>query len=113
MQSSTREALGPVAQGIMAYLSRHPKAKDTTQGIAQWWLPKQASSPTTTETQIALDQLVSEGWVRARRGPDGQVRYSGSPGKQRPRRRARHREFSQPQLSTVTIQARRKSNRRR
>jgi hypothetical protein len=113
MPSPTRRTLGPVAQGILAYLSRHPNARDTTEGIAEWWLSQPTPSPTTTETQVALDQLVSEGWMRAWRGPDGQVRYSRSPGRQRPRRRARHRESGQSQPSTLPNQARNKTNRKR
>ena len=34
-------AIGNIAREILRYLERHPDAKDTLEGIAQWWLPPQ------------------------------------------------------------------------
>jgi hypothetical protein len=30
-----------VAAELLAYLSRHPNAADTLEGIMNWWLPRQ------------------------------------------------------------------------
>ena len=34
-------SVGNIAQEILRYLERHPDAKDTLEGIAQWWLQPQ------------------------------------------------------------------------
>ncbi len=30
-----------IAQSILAYLAEHPKAMDSVEGIAQWWIMRQ------------------------------------------------------------------------
>jgi hypothetical protein len=56
----------PFVRLILQYLIEHPDAKDTTQGIHKWWLPKGHSDRGTDEVQSALDLLTSKGWLRKR-----------------------------------------------
>ena len=36
----TEKGLPDVAKKILEYLRHHPEAKDTLDGVAQWWLKK-------------------------------------------------------------------------
>jgi hypothetical protein len=48
---------------ILQYLSAHPEAKDTLQGIIRWWLPGDLGAWEAGEVQEALDALVTRGWL--------------------------------------------------
>lgn len=56
-----------VIRHILHYLTVHPDAKDTVQGILRWWLPKDEGAWSKEEVQEALDILVARGWVTQRR----------------------------------------------
>ena len=49
------------AQAIVRYLIKHPKAKDTVDGIAQWWLEGERSKRTNVERAVSL--LLSRGVI--------------------------------------------------
>jgi len=66
-------AIGQIAR----YLAQHPDAKDSFEGITDWWLLEEQERPTAMEVKAALDDLVSRGLVIAERGPDGRLYYSG------------------------------------
>ena len=51
---------------ILQYLIEHPDAKDTSEGIHKWWLPKEYSDRGRDEVQSALDSLTSTGWLTKR-----------------------------------------------
>jgi uncharacterized lipoprotein YddW (UPF0748 family) len=68
-------ALTPTAQQILAYLTRHPNAQDTVEGIAAWWLLEENIRSSITETQMALDQLVAANLVVEQTSPDGKCFY--------------------------------------
>ena len=63
---------------ILNYLTQHPQAKDTVQGIMSWWLLGKEVGPTVVEVKAGLDKLVARGLVLAESGPDGRVYYSRS-----------------------------------
>ena len=52
-----------IQRGILKYLAEHPLAKDTVEGIVEWWLPDLSQSPAARDVQHALETLVLEGWV--------------------------------------------------
>jgi hypothetical protein len=52
-----------VQRAILKYLIERPLAKDTAEGIVQWWLPDFLPSPPEIAVQRALDALVQQGWV--------------------------------------------------
>ncbi len=60
---------------ILCYLSRHPAANDTLEGVAQWWLAESAVTRAISQVRAALDHLVGSKQVVADRQPDGRVRY--------------------------------------
>ena len=69
------------AREILRYLVKHPKAKDTLEGIAHWWLEEERSERMNVER--ALSFLVSQGLIL-------EMRRKGLPPyyQLRPRRRA-------------------------
>ena len=64
-----------IAEAVMRYLSNHPRASDTVEGIVSWWLPAAGIVATIDRTEAALDRLVEQGVLSQRRSPDGRVLY--------------------------------------
>ena len=62
--------------GILRYVTQHPTAKDTIDGIEMWWLPKGINREGKEKLQQRLDLLVSKGWLVGRRSPQSQTIYS-------------------------------------
>jgi hypothetical protein len=56
------DELQKVALAIMAYYRTHPKASDTSEGIADWWVRKDREV-----VKQALDLLVKQKLVAASR----------------------------------------------
>ena len=52
-----------VAWFILGYLSCCPDAKDTVEGIQQWWLGSLQAGIDARKVQGALRDLVTAGWV--------------------------------------------------
>lgn len=52
-----------IAGDILAYLSEHPDAQDTLQGIMKWWLLEQTIRYQTTRVKQALAYLVESGFI--------------------------------------------------
>ena len=67
-----------VAAELLAYLSRHPNAADTLEGIMNWWLPRQRYETERPRIESTLDQLVAQGLVVRHRLPDGVTVYARS-----------------------------------
>lgn len=64
-----------IAYDILAYLSEHPEAQDTLQGIVQWWLLEQEIKTRISQVERALAKLVAERLVVERTGKDSQTHY--------------------------------------
>ena len=64
-----------VIQHILHYLTEHPEAKDTIQGILQWWLPGDLVEWEEGDVQAALDALVARGWLMQRQTALSQKLY--------------------------------------
>jgi hypothetical protein len=56
-----------MARAILRYLQGHPDAKDTLEGIAQWWLLKEWTERKYNQIEAGLSDLVSRGLVIERR----------------------------------------------
>jgi hypothetical protein len=61
---------------VRTYVAGHVHARDTAQGVAQWWLPHLAVS--VSEVQLALAALVATGELQSTVLPDGAVLYGRS-----------------------------------
>jgi len=51
---------------ILEYLLDHPDAKDTVDGVMNWWVGQEGMSPQRQEVEAALQSLVTKGWVLER-----------------------------------------------
>lgn len=80
MRSETQDtSVAAFVAALSHYLDQHPKAADTLEGIALWWLPvplARAGRP--KELADAVAQLVVDGRLLAVASPDGQVIYTCS-----------------------------------
>jgi len=50
---------------LLGYLYSHPDAKDTAEGIANWWLRAGGAIVNETDVKEALNDLVATGWLTA------------------------------------------------
>lgn len=58
-----------VARAILDYLYEHPDAKDTLEGIAQWWLTSEGVERELEEVESGVSILLDQGLVvEVRRG---------------------------------------------
>jgi len=64
-----------IAYEILAYLMDHPDARDTLDGIVQWWLPEREFRYRVTSVKEAIEELLKDGWVTARKGQDSRTYY--------------------------------------
>lgn len=48
---------------ILGYLSSHPDAKDTVDGVEKWWLNGTEIRIDARTVQGSLEQLVKSGWL--------------------------------------------------
>ncbi len=74
-----------IARDILVYLSKHPDAQDTLEGIVEWWLLEQAIARHMTAVKEALAELVDRKLVIEIKSADSRLRYRSN-GK-------RHREI--------------------
>lgn len=65
----------PIFYEILAYLTEHPHAQDTVEGIVEWWLLEQRMTRATTQVKAALKQLTDENYVLTRTDRAGRVYY--------------------------------------
>jgi hypothetical protein len=65
-----------IESAILRYVVQHPAAKDTVEGIAEWWLLEAQVSATVAEVKMALEKLVSRGRMAAEQHTDGRIYYN-------------------------------------
>jgi hypothetical protein len=54
-----------IARVIQNYLAHHPKAMDTLEGIAEWWIPREQIRANVTIIEKVLADLIHQGTVEA------------------------------------------------
>jgi len=62
-----------VRHSILDYLVRHPGAKDTREGVINWWIAK--ACPDERIADRVLEALVAQGWI-VKRHTASQAIYS-------------------------------------
>jgi hypothetical protein len=78
------------APEILDYLTRHPDAQDTVDGIMHWWVLDTCIRTWAPKIAETIAQLVQQGFLEQKPSADGNVFYCVSPGylatiQQRPR----------------------------
>ena len=64
-----------VAWVILGYLCSHPHAKDTAEGVRNWWLASERISVDADDVRGSLDYLVRLGWMSMSNGKAGDAVY--------------------------------------
>lgn len=64
-----------IARDLEMYVSLHPTAADTADGIARWWLDRR-EQPALSRVEAALEMLVNRGLLARTSLPDGRAVYS-------------------------------------
>jgi hypothetical protein len=70
--TSQKESL---SQKILIYLEKHPRAGDTLEGIATWWLEQQRIEEVVEDVAGALEFLIKKGTVRTIKSQSGVTIY--------------------------------------
>ena len=65
-----------LADLIKRYVTSHPEACDTVEGVREWWIPMQRHFDQLRDVQAALELLQADGHIHSRTGPDGRSRYA-------------------------------------
>src|SRR5205085_12125644 len=58
-----QESEHQIGREILRYLEKYPDAKDTLEGIAQWWLLKSLAAKKVMEVERAVAFLLAEGLI--------------------------------------------------
>ncbi|OPY75228.1 MAG: hypothetical protein A4E65_03609 [Syntrophorhabdus sp. PtaU1.Bin153] len=72
-----------IARDILVYLSKHPDAQDTLEGIVEWWLLEQMIARHMTAVKEALAELVDRELVIEIKSADSRIRYRSNGEKHR------------------------------
>jgi hypothetical protein len=68
-----------IAGIIERYVTDHPRAADTPEGIRSWWVSRQRFGDTVDEVQKALDYLVARRRLTSSVLPGGTVIFRAAP----------------------------------
>ena len=79
MKASVSNVRNELADEILRYLLEHPEAKDTIDGIADWWLTERRVRQGIVEVEAALGHLVERGLIDAVEREDGRCHYCLKP----------------------------------
>ena len=63
--NETTQHTRSIQHAVLKYLINHSEAKDTVEGIRQWWLGDAHIRVRPGELNSALEQLVKRGWITA------------------------------------------------
>ena len=64
-----------IARELEQYVSLHPTAADTPEGIARWWFDR-PEQPELSRVEAALEILIARGVLASRMLPDGKFIYA-------------------------------------
>ena len=68
-----------VEETILRYITAHPDACDSLEGICSWWLARQRQEDARRDVVAALEHLVASGRIQAWTGRDGLTLYRATP----------------------------------
>ncbi len=75
MKYEQKDETQETAHKILAYLMDNPDAKDTLEGILDWWLLQQDLRRNIALVRKALDKLIDKKLLLERKGNDKQKYY--------------------------------------
>lgn len=65
-----------IAREILAYLTDHPDAGDTLEGIMEWWMLERKIKFESSSVEQALNELVTKGDVLRVKGKNSKVYFN-------------------------------------
>lgn len=65
-----RRQVTEIAEAVLGYLSANPRASDTLEGIAEWWIMRQHVQREVAQLAKVLEQLTREGILEKQGEPD-------------------------------------------
>jgi len=65
-----------IAKIIERYVTEHPRAADTVEGIRSWWIAREEPDASLEVVQQALDRLTQSGRLSRTTLPDGTAIYA-------------------------------------
>ena len=71
-----RDEIAVLCREILAFVAARPDARDTLEGIADWWILENRIRREAAKVRLAVGRLVDEGLLVERRGPNGRSHYS-------------------------------------
>jgi len=63
-----------LADAVMEYVTEHPQAMDTIEGIAEWWIMRRQVRVNVEALQRALNQLTEKGLLESTKSGES-IRY--------------------------------------
>lgn len=76
MREREEREVESIAAGIMDHLRKHPRAGDSVEGVARWWLKPPHDTVSVEQVEEALERLVTRGVLRRLVLANGAVLYS-------------------------------------
>jgi hypothetical protein len=64
-----------IARAVLSYLAKNPSARDTLEGIVEWWLPEQRIKHDISEVKEVLADLTAKDLILAYETGDTRVHY--------------------------------------
>ena len=64
-----------ILEAIEGYLSRHPEAADTLQGISKWWVPEMGLEVSEAEVADALEHRPEDSPIKEQKSLSGPIIY--------------------------------------
>jgi hypothetical protein len=80
MQGSSR---AEIVEALLSYLLENADARDTLEGIVEWWLLDETIRPNAVEVKRVLDDLVAKKLVLERKTGDKRIHYCVNPRKKK------------------------------
>lgn len=75
-RNNSEQNILTIAQEISDYLAEHPKAADSLEGVASWWLTRQRYERAEDIVHKALEHLVAQGVVKKVNNKGNKTVYS-------------------------------------
>ena len=79
MHADAPDQVDTIVKAILEHLEANPRAADSAEGVARWWLGPAHLAASVNQVECALDRLVVRGAMRRSQLIDGTFLYSQVP----------------------------------
>jgi len=71
-----RSQVRAIEKNVLEYLLRNPDARDTLEGIVEWWLLEREIRRRTEQVKEAINTLVDEGLLLKQQSADSRTHFT-------------------------------------